>query len=173
MHGDSQSIPPLIRFYRGDGTDAEGRTLDEILAWDDNLLEGVHDYIQWLFPNREPSMFNPFAPLLTDDDIAQFRRDPGLRAALLRSWQRMLTFYGFVWDGERVTRGPNFDSATRSWLHSGGHNLLRITRILKALTSLGCKREAHAFLLALAQVVQDHAGFSTSLRFWRSAVDED
>jgi hypothetical protein len=117
-------------------------------------------------------MFNPAAPLLTDDDIAQFRRDPALRAALLRSWKRMLTFYGFAWDGERVIRGPNFADAARSWLHPGGHNLLRITRILKALALLGCEREAHALLFALTQVVRDHRGFSTSLAFWRSAVDE-
>jgi hypothetical protein len=43
---------------------------------------------------------------------------------------------------------------------------------LKALALLGCEREAHALLFALTQVVRDHRGFSTSLAFWRSAVDE-
>jgi hypothetical protein len=48
---------PLLRFYTG-GRDSEGRTLDEILSWDDQELEFCHDYIQWLFPNDVPSGVN-------------------------------------------------------------------------------------------------------------------
>ena len=67
---------PLLRFYRLEGTDARGRTLSEIWSWDADRLEGVHDYIQWLFPLPEASAFNPSAPLLTDATLEAFRADP-------------------------------------------------------------------------------------------------
>ena len=44
------SSDPLLRFYRLEGTDARGRSLEEIWTWEAGRLEAVHDYIQWLFP---------------------------------------------------------------------------------------------------------------------------
>ena len=54
----------LVNFHRG-GRDSEGRTLPGILAWDDDRLEAVHDYIQWVFPTRRPSGVNAAAPLVS------------------------------------------------------------------------------------------------------------
>ncbi|MFN3593440.1 MAG: opioid growth factor receptor-related protein [Thiobacillaceae bacterium] len=83
---------PLIAFYRGSGRDAAGRSLAQILAWDDERLERVHDYIQWLFPLDAPSAFNPLAPVLSPADIAAFRVDPQLRERLRASLRLMLRF---------------------------------------------------------------------------------
>ena len=69
---------PWLDFYRGNGPDSEGRTLAEILAWSDDELEAVHDYIQWLFPLPEPSMFNADAPVLTPAEIAAARADASI-----------------------------------------------------------------------------------------------
>jgi len=55
----------LVNFYRGESRDAEGRFLEELLAWNDDELEEVHNFVQWLFPLPEPSQFNPDAPLLS------------------------------------------------------------------------------------------------------------
>ena len=41
---------PIVQFYRGNGRDHRGRSLAEIVAWSDAMLESVHDYIQWMFP---------------------------------------------------------------------------------------------------------------------------
>jgi hypothetical protein len=49
----------LLDFYRGVGADTEGRRLEDILAWPDDDLEEVHDFIQWLFPLPEPSRASP------------------------------------------------------------------------------------------------------------------
>ena len=49
---------PLVAFYRDGARDDEGRTLAEILAWDDDRLEEIHDFIQWLFPLPERSGAN-------------------------------------------------------------------------------------------------------------------
>ena len=54
---------PVVSFYAG-GRDSQGRTLAEILAWGDDELEAVHDYIQWMFPTSRPSGVNPDAQQL-------------------------------------------------------------------------------------------------------------
>jgi hypothetical protein len=58
--GDAMS--QLTEFYQGTGLDTEGRTLAQIWAFSDEAMEDDHDFIQWLFPLREPSRFNPDAP---------------------------------------------------------------------------------------------------------------
>ena len=138
-------ISPIVDFYRGEATDAGGRRLAEVWDWDDDELEQVHDFIQWLFPLPEPSQFNPRAPLLTDEDIAAFRKDERLRANLHRSFTRILTFLGLATapDG-RVVEGPNFAARAADVWSAPNHNWLRITRILRSLSLLGLGREAAA-----------------------------
>src|SRR4051794_40787710 len=97
----------LVRFYRGESPDIQGRNLEDIWAWDDDSLEEAHDFIQWLFPLPEASAFNPDAPLLRGDDIAAFAADPLLRQRLRRSFDRFLLFLGLAWDDGRVIDGPN------------------------------------------------------------------
>src|SRR5690606_20976501 len=83
--GGAGPMKPLIAFYRGAGRDHRGRTLDEILRHDDDWLERTHDFVQWLFPLREPSGANPFAPLVDDEIRDAFDADAALRASLLAS----------------------------------------------------------------------------------------
>ena len=111
----SSSMSHLLAFYRGDSPDTEGRTLDEILAWGDDDLEEVHDFIQWLFPLVEPSQYNPTAPLFNEQDIAAFRCDPLLKANLTRSFERILTFLGFVVAEGKVVEGQTSGTASRTF----------------------------------------------------------
>src|SRR5438067_6338723 len=98
----------LTEFYRGTGLDTEGRTLSEMWAFRDEEMEAYHDFIQWMFPLRERSQFNPDAPLLSDDDVAAFRDDLTLRAHLLRSLDRFLDFLGLARHEDRIGPGPAF-----------------------------------------------------------------
>src|SRR5207248_5177716 len=125
----------IVSFYSG-GTDAAGRTLAGILAWDDDRLEAVHDYIQWVFPTRQPSGVNPFAPLITEATVAAFGQDATLRDRLREALDRMLAFYGLAWSGNRIEidRG-RFPARSRVWLQPGNHNHLRLTRILDSLAT--------------------------------------
>ena len=167
---------PLVLFYREEGTDRRGRRLADILAWDDERLEMVHDYVQWLFPLPEPSGFNPHAPRLSHADQAAFTGDPALRARLLAAFRRMLAFYGLALDdGDPPTVRPDPGRPGRipAWLRPGDHNLLRVTRILRSLTLLGLRPYAEAFLAALLDA---HASGTVppvnpvTLRYWRDAV---
>jgi hypothetical protein len=165
---------PLVRFYRGNGVDTRGRTLDDILAWDDEQLEAVHDYIQWLFPLDEPSRFNPSAPLLTPADRAAFRQ-PALAANLRRSLERMLAFYGFALQPTtppRVTRSDQWRDRCAVWLHAGNHNLLRLTRTIRSLALLGQPELGRALYEALKRECEGHVS-AVTLEYWKDATDAD
>lgn len=163
----------LERFYRGDGTDSEGRRLEDILRWDDQTLEYVHDFIQWLFPLDERSAVNPDAPLVTRVDRDAFAADETLAANLRRAFARMLAFYGFRLNETEglVERDEHWPSRSRVWLRPHNHNYLRQTRIIKSLTLLGQPALARAFGEALLKEYErapDVIG-PTTAGFWRRA----
>jgi Opioid growth factor receptor (OGFr) conserved region len=163
----------LLDFYRDQGTDTEGRSLGELWGWNDDELEEVHDFIQWMFPLPEPSRFNPDAPLLTGDDIAEFRSDELLQSRLRTSFERILRFLGFSWaeDGS-VVEGPNFaDRVPEIWAYPN-HSWLRITRILRSLCLLGLKSEAHSLFQRLEALYSERRFPITADTFgyWEAAV---
>jgi hypothetical protein len=141
----------LIAFYRGLRTDSEGRSLADLWAFSDAEMEDVHDYIQWLFPLRERSRFNPRAPLLTDADVAAFRSAPALLEALGRSFGRFLAFLGLAYEGGRVVPGADHAARSEVWRYPN-HNWLRITRVLTSTRTLGLETESSAFLAFLERL---------------------
>ena len=168
---------PIVVFYSG-GVDGNGRTLREILAWSDTTLEDVHDYIQWVFPTRQPSAVNPSAPLVTADTIRAFAADADLRRALLDAFTRMLTFYGLRREARddgtvqvEIDEAKFADRAGR-WLRPNNHNHLRLTRILTSLRLLGLRDHSRALFACLATIARDHpdAVSATTLAYWRRAA---
>ena len=157
----------LIAFYSREGTDDRGRRLDEIWSFSLEELETAHDYIQWLFPLRERSAFNPGAPLLDDETIAQFREDAALRGNLERSLRVMLDFYGLAIAGHEILRVPTFGPRSRVWLTPHNHNFLRLTRIIKSLSLLGLHDRATQLLACLEGI--PGIGEETR-RHWREAA---
>jgi hypothetical protein len=165
----------LMRFFDG-GVDDEGRTFNQIMGWDDERLEMVHDYIQWIFPLPERSGANPSAPVLNSGTIAAVRGSAAMQNRSREAFLRMLTFYGFELDGERVAEGPRFAAASRNWLHTGNHNHLRLTRMLRSLRVLGLEHEAAELWDALRGLYEREtaAGRRTitpeTFAFWRQAA---
>lgn len=178
----------LLAFFRGDGTDDRGRTLDAILARDDDWLERTHDFVQWLFPLDAPSGVNPDAPLVTPELARAFAADAALRARLRAAFERMLAFYGLresrgavsaaLDAGEalatRIDKSPAWDARKRNWFVRPTHNDLRISRILRSLSLLSLPDEARRLLEALERLgaSERDCGFTpTAMRYWRSAVE--
>jgi hypothetical protein len=161
----------LIEFYRGTGTDNTGRSLAQILDYDDDDMESSHDFIQWLFPLREASQFNRHAPLLSDADIATFRADANLRANLLRSLDRFLTFLGLERKSDRIEPGPGCDARSEV-LKTPNHNWLRITRVLHCLRLLGLEQEGRRLLDCLEnlQTAGKADVAADTFRYWRDAT---
>ncbi len=162
----------LIAFYRVGARDDEGRTLDEILAWPDDELEAVHDFIQWLFPLPEQSSANPWAPVLDEKTIALFRATEEMRERLRNAFLRMLRFYGLTWTEVRVIRAVNFNDRAENWLWPGNHNHLRLTRMLRSMKLLGLQAESAALFDALEEISTSFPGRITSrtITFWHNAV---
>lgn len=164
---------PVAAFYAGD-SDHRGRTLDGILAWSDEKLESVHDYIQWIFPTRQPSGVNPYAPLVTHATVEAFASDAALRQRLRDAFERMLRFYGLRESGGTIEPDPDrYALRSRVWLHAGNHNHLRLTRIMESVATLGLRRDALALQRCLVERVAPESGrvSSTTLEFWKRAVE--
>lgn len=166
----------LLDFYRGQGTDSEGRSLTDIWSWQDDDLEAIHDFIQWLFPLPEASQFNPDAPLLTGEDIAAFKSDPILQTNLMKSFERILGFLGFslAADG-KVVESDCFQARIADVWAQPNHNWLRITRILRSLRLLGKKSNAKAFYDRVSAYYQSRRFPipANTFRYWTYAVKSD
>ena len=145
----------IVAFLEGEGTDGRGRTLFEVLAFDDARMEATHDFIQWLFPLAEPSGAVPDAPVLTPDDVLALRESGLARCALAAATDRMEAFY----------------RATHDWLMPNDHNHRRITRIIRSLRLLVGDAEADAFRAAiLSRVEATRAPVSLRSRgYWATA----
>lgn len=158
----------LSDFYNLEGPDTMGRMLVDIWDWDDEKLEMEHDFIQWLFPLREESNYNPYAPILTDDDIDSIQLEN-----VRYSFIRMCDFYGIEFRGATIVKSPNtWIAKSAIWLTPGNHNFLRLTRIMKSLTFFGLDQQAvtlELFLLDLYNGNESIIG-ETTLKFWKEAA---
>ena len=163
----------LLDFYRGLKTDSQGRFLNDILAWPDDKFETVHALLQWLFPIPEPSKFNTEAPLLSNHDIAAFKSDPLLRANLMKSFERILTFLGLsLSDQGEVVEGQNFTARVPDVWCSPNHNWPRLTRILRSLMLLGMDAQAQALFRWLDALYKSRRFPipQKTFRYWAKAV---
>ena len=166
---------PIVRFYNHESTDDRGRSLRQIWGWDHGRLEGVHDYIQWLFPLREPSAVNFTAPLITDGTVAAFASSGALRDNLKRSFELMLDFYGLalVDQEQRLTVVPaaSFAARSRTWLMPGNHNHLRLTRIITSVRTLGLPDCSTALFDRLVVIHRENPDgiSSTTFQYWQRA----
>jgi hypothetical protein len=168
----------LVNFYLGQCPDTEGRKIESIWAWDNEQLEDVHNYIQWLFPLVGKSRFNPDAPVLTEVDIQTFNASSDLKNRVLTSFKRLLQFYGLQCaednDAISITTADTFPEQRENWLNWGNHNHLRITRILTSLRLLGLDAYAQAFFQCLTQIYKTAPDKidSRSYAFWQDAVSK-
>jgi len=143
----------IVDFYLGKVVN--NTTITNIQCWDYDRLEKTHDYIQWLFPLDEPSRCSPDAPVLTPEDIRIFNLNMNFKYSLYKSFLLMLDFYGYVFwitDGEPFIYPRNLSNRLKNWATPNNHNYLRITRILKSMTLLGCPEYAKMFLEVLKEL---------------------
>jgi hypothetical protein len=158
----------ILRYYGGTGTDDRGRTLAETQALDHQRMEYYHDFIQWLFPLRQPSGYNPGAPTLTDDDVRAFHDRPELRENLRQSFAAFLAFLGLEYaDGSVRPAGP----VRPRVFEIPNHNWLRITRVLLCLKILGLDDECRAFFAYLKGVFENGSGVTRDrFGYWQDAA---
>jgi len=149
------AVRPIVLFLEGEGTDARGRTVFDVLAMDDVAMERTHDFIQWLFPLPEPSAAVPDSPVLAPGDIQAIRVSELAPIALAGATDRMVVFY----------------QTTHDWLMPNDHNHHRITRIIRSLRLLQGDEAADAFRdVILERVEATRAPVSARSRgYWATA----
>jgi len=180
----------IIKFYKGE-PNASGITIDDFWTFDRFELERCHGYIQWVFPNVEPSMFNKKSQTLTEEDIKEFKTNQKLRQSILLSFDKFLVFLGLQvkFNGVReipevccpesftvkeISKGVNYDSAKSNWQTKRNHNYLRITRIINFLNIVDFKDVARAFydfIMTLVAEVPEKFN-ETTLEYWDAAINE-
>jgi hypothetical protein len=130
-----------------------------LCSMDDDWLEGTHDFIQVIFPNKEASKFVPDAKLLTDEDIHQFRSNNKLRSNLIKVIGRMFLFWEIGKDKP-------------VWISKHNHNYLRITRtiiFLKAVGFADCNFILYDYLQEMFNLYPDEIG-DTTFAYWKTAM---
>jgi hypothetical protein len=142
---DNKDLNANLKFYKGlIRSKPDGVYIDQYhktWAQDMDRLEAGHDYIQWLFPVREPGM-NQDAQELQLHEAEGIQKDNQAIQRFVRSYEMMLHFYGMKlvsYETGGVTRANNWREQFANLNHSE-HNFLRITRILKSLGEMGLER---------------------------------
>lgn len=150
----------------------------QLMHFTDGQLESKHDYIQYAFPIKTPSGFNPIAPILSKKEIKWINRENGLKARinLKNMFIRMLQFYGFTLietpEIIKCEYSSAFSERAKNWLTPNNHNFLRITRILISLQLLGLSEYAMAFyriLDELYSMIPDIISKKT-YKYWTNAI---
>ena len=100
------------KFLSHQGSDHKGRTLNDIWGFSDEEIEGIHDFIQLVFPTNKKSQ-SVFHGLYLDSEelIETLRTNQQVRQSLITSskW-----FLGFL-------------QRNNHWKRRHDHNQLRIT----------------------------------------------
>jgi hypothetical protein len=149
----------ILSFYNCEAPDHAGRYLVDIWAFADEKLEKTHDYIQWLFPNREVSSVNPKAPLLTDEVVEEFKSNSYLLKNVKISLDRMIKFY-------------EMDEENPWWCTKNNHNYLRCTRILNTLREFGMIEELSEFYSKLMIIADNNEVIHGLTRsYWEDAFE--
>lgn len=144
----------IIAFYR-DGALGAGRTFEQALALDNISWEAAHDIVQWVFPLPEPSKAQPQSPVLTEEELAEFRSNVNLLTSAFRAYERWMEFMG----------------GTTQWKRPRDHNHLRITRIIRFLTLIGLHEEAAEVFRVAAEATEGIVPDIT-IWYWQEAMND-
>ncbi len=171
----------LIAFYLGMEPYTNGSTLQDVLHhWNDEQLEKCHDYIQWLFPTVQPSQFNSNAPPVDDETIKAWKESRILQSTLLEALERMCAFYGLqvvtCVSPPQIIKATNYLERKSNWQDAppgyANHNLLRLTRIIDSLVTLGLPQYGRALYMCLSSIAAEEPEriADKTVSYWRKAA---
>lgn len=137
-------------------------------------MEYDHTYIQWLFPLRLPSNFNPDAPLLTDEDVKLFHSSTNLQENFRTAVHKFLRFMGLECTENGFEPASNYSLQAYTWLEFN-HNALRITRFLTCLSIMGECDFAEQLLRYMKEAaeIEGAALNPNTLAYWEDALKGD
>jgi hypothetical protein len=117
----------LTNFFEDrDYVNTAGFSINDYLSWDNPILENKHDYIQWIFPLNEPSVYNPNCPILDDELVKYFNNSNEIIETHKLCIEKIYKFLQL--DGSQLLP---------FWWTINNHNSLRVSRIIKSSRLLG------------------------------------
>ena len=143
------------KFLSHQGVDHKGRTLNDIWGFSDDEIEGIHDFIQLVFPTNKKSE-SVFHGLYLDSEklIETLRINQQVRQSLIKS---SLWFLGFL-------------QRNNHWKRRYDHNQLRITRAIESLRLLVSNEEADSFRESVLSLLEPAYRISErTLKRWKNA----
>jgi hypothetical protein len=180
----------LVDFYRGQATDPNGRSIEQMWGVDFGTIEGEEETtaMQWMFPLQtattgrdEPEWMRASTPVLSKRAIETFCTDLQIQANLRRSFEYILSFYGATLvtkdSAVVVEKTGGFNRLAPTWLKFNSAHYDRITRIMRCLRICGLVTCAVAFCNFLEDV--HYSGqfrsvlWSTNIGIWRDAAGVD
>lgn len=148
----------IQKFYTDSGMDSAGRERLQILKQSDQWLEETHDYIQWLFPTDEKSLFNADAPIISQTEVNEILTDKGstIERNMLQSFYRMMKFYGLsiLCDSEGNVQIKAKEPPLGKMLTKNNHNFLRLSRIMISMKLFGLEEYSEALKLCLLNIAE-------------------
>lgn len=160
----------LLKFYRGEIANIFGVTLADMQKFSFDDKESKHDYIQWMWPLKDPSTIQEAAkgPALQCKEKAEkdkwvldaafiktLQGDATVVSNARKSFASMLNFYGLEFDGTNVKKAKNYAERSTNWLNPGDHNHYRLSRMLESLQIFGLKKEAAALFACLKEIASE------------------
>jgi hypothetical protein len=156
-----------VRFYREQRTTILDRlSITDILALEDDELERLHGYVQWIFPMKTLSKAQPGAAtqVLTDEAIREMVNDDLIMFYVDQVTGKMLGFWGIRWE-ERTEALLFVESQERfeEKLVRRNHNQLRMTRMLAFLSLVN----RTALVQSLKELLENNVPASCAARrYW-------
>jgi hypothetical protein len=162
----------IIPFMLNEVANYHGLFISDIWQFDNFWLENNHKYIQWIFPIDTSTKFNQHAPVVSQLDIDAFKNDSRLKKAQQKSLAVMLTFFGVERENLNFKAAPTLNIKDHIWLKYGGHNHLRISRMIRSLALCDQLELALAFQQAMISIAKEHGDHvnATTINYWKKAA---
>ena len=136
-------------------SDFKGRMIQDIWNYSDEEIEGIHDFIQILFPlnKKSQSVFHGHH-LDTDDLVQSLKDDEQVKENILKSSEWFLSFL----------------KRHDYWKRGYNHNQLRITRVIRCLRLVVGQEEANSFYYSIISISNSFNLGKSTVRHWRNAI---
>lgn len=164
-----------VGFLARQNDDNRGRNVRDYREFTAGDWDCQHDVIQWAFPTKTVSAFNPDAPVIPAD-WRYDRYDPihtGAQSELQQLFLRYIRTLGIGYSPETEWRFT-FDPAKAFWFGPRDHNFRRFTRIMESLHLFGCGALALTFgdfLIYEMAAKYPEVIDTRTLAFWVAARD--
>jgi hypothetical protein len=134
--------------------DFKGRMIQDIWNYSDEEIEGIHDFIQILFPlnKKSQSVFHGYY-LETDDLVQSLKDDEQVKESILKSSEWFLSFL----------------KTHDYWKRGYNHNQLRITRVIECLRLIVGDKEADSFYNSILKLCISSNIGESCLEYWKHA----